>query len=298
MATVVDLIAEAKRSLKLHRRDQVLLLVLAAYAQGNPLAKCWPSYTRLQASSAMSRQQLFDSIRRLKDEGLIVVEECENDRRSHTYRLNITVPTCENDSEKPTVPTRENDNRSYIWERTVPTRGNISNQEVTSFEVTTKNTPQPPTGGARELNGSSATQPTMFGDEEPLNGKATDHGPAFEEFYGPYPKKVDKQEALGLWKKLNPPDRLKAIERAGLLKEWVASLNEDARAERTHFLPSPARFLRRRKWEDDHSGVHAWFVEWLKVRHRPRDTFFDEQYETDVERAARLAREGAARNGS
>lgn len=68
--------------------------------------------------------------------------------------------------------------------------------------------------------------------------------PTFEVFWREYPRKVDKQEAIGLWKKIRL-DEVPAI-MAGL-QRWRTSGQWDD----VQFCPSPARWLRRRKWEDE-----------------------------------------------
>ena len=68
--------------------------------------------------------------------------------------------------------------------------------------------------------------------------------PTFDVFWREFPKKVDKQEALDLWKKLKL-DEVPVI-MAGL-QRWKAS----GQWADVQFCPSPARWLRRRKWEDE-----------------------------------------------
>ena len=303
---------------------RLALVVLAEHA--NERMESWPSYELLAKEMNVSRSNAARAIANLRAIGEVSVTRGGAHNGSNVYR--ITVPE--------SAPPEATDDRPEIRTTTVlklgpsegvedspnsrtPTVLNLGplpsqfqdpyrpkNRTRTTIEPSmnhqrTKNTPLPPTGGARELNGSSATQPSLFGEEEPLNGKSPDTGPTFEEFWKAYPKKVGKKPAARHWKRHPPEQRQAAIERASLLSEWLTYLRKqdsELADERYKWLPHGSTFVNEERWQDDPSGVHSLFVEWLKLRHRPRDPFFDEQYETDVERAARLAREGAARNGS
>ena len=66
----------------------------------------------------------------------------------------------------------------------------------------------------------------------------------FDVFWREYPRRVDKQEALGLWKKIKL-DEVPAIMLG--LRRW----KESGQWDDVQFCPSPARWLRRRKWEDE-----------------------------------------------
>lgn len=71
----------------------------------------------------------------------------------------------------------------------------------------------------------------------------------FDVFWEQYPRKTDKREAFGIWAKLRlelVPDVMAGLMRWRASPEW-----EDG------FAPSPARFLRRRKWEDEPPSERA-----------------------------------------
>lgn len=71
---------------------------------------------------------------------------------------------------------------------------------------------------------------------------------SFAAFWAAYPNKVDKQEARELWTKLAPEAALVEQIMAGLARsktsrQWVKDGGQ--------FIPSPAKWLRRRKWTDE-----------------------------------------------
>jgi len=66
----------------------------------------------------------------------------------------------------------------------------------------------------------------------------------FGRFWEVYPKREDKKETEQVWRRLTVAERLAAY--AGVLR-W----RESGRWNDKQFVPSPARYLRRRKWEDE-----------------------------------------------
>lgn len=67
----------------------------------------------------------------------------------------------------------------------------------------------------------------------------------FEKFWEVWPKKVDKAEAKKLWAKLSLEQQQQCI------MAVTRKLVSDAAWKEKKFIPSPARFLRREKWEDE-----------------------------------------------
>lgn len=69
---------------------------------------------------------------------------------------------------------------------------------------------------------------------------------AFSSFWEDYPKKTDRDEALQIWKELDP-DRETVQRIRESLADWKKSgqwLDDDGR-----YIPSAARWLRKRRWE-------------------------------------------------
>src|SRR6185312_3836651 len=69
----------------------------------------------------------------------------------------------------------------------------------------------------------------------------------FGRFWDVYPKHEDRREAWQVWRRLTVSDRLAAY--AGVLR-W----RESGRWHDPQFVPGPAKYLRRRKWEDEIAG--------------------------------------------
>lgn len=69
----------------------------------------------------------------------------------------------------------------------------------------------------------------------------------FAEFYGAYPRKVDKQAALKAFASIDPD--------ASTVKAMLAAIDAQGLAERCdagegRFVPHPATWLNGRRWED------------------------------------------------
>lgn len=69
----------------------------------------------------------------------------------------------------------------------------------------------------------------------------------FHAFYSAYPKKVNKQEAQDVWKALKLDENtfkkvMEALEAHKKCSDW--------RKENGKYIPNPAKWLRRKRWED------------------------------------------------
>ncbi len=79
-------------------------------------------------------------------------------------------------------------------------------------------------------------------------GNSSAASPGFAEFWDAWPKKVDKVDALKAWKKLGHvngllPTILAAVRTQAVDNEW--------HRERGKYCPSPAKWIRGRRWEDE-----------------------------------------------
>lgn len=72
--------------------------------------------------------------------------------------------------------------------------------------------------------------------------------PAFTRFWDVYPKHKGKQEALDIWLRENPSPGL--VERILAAVEWQREQRQ-WRRDQGEYVPEPARWLRRRRWEDE-----------------------------------------------
>lgn len=70
----------------------------------------------------------------------------------------------------------------------------------------------------------------------------------FAEFWQQYPKKVAKPDALKAWRKVKPSGRLLADLMAGLA---IHKVSDQWRKNGGEFIPHPATWLNKRRWEDE-----------------------------------------------
>jgi hypothetical protein len=107
--------------------------------------------------------------------------------------------------------------------------------------------------------------------------------PGFEEFWAAWPKKVDKQEAIKEWVKLSPGAELQAVILTALQQH---KCREDWLKEGGKYILYPARWLKRRRWEDNDSASAA-----------PTETDEERDRRVRATRAAMDERYGFTRNG-
>jgi hypothetical protein len=70
----------------------------------------------------------------------------------------------------------------------------------------------------------------------------------FSQFWDEYPKKVSKKDAQSAWKSLKVGPELMAKIMDGL-REWITS--DQWTRDGGRFIPYPATWLRKRRWEDN-----------------------------------------------
>ena len=68
---------------------------------------------------------------------------------------------------------------------------------------------------------------------------------SFEDFWGNCPKKTERKDAEMLWAKLSSKDKFSAVQ--GM--KYHAAKNPQWKNKT--FIPNPARFLRKRLWENE-----------------------------------------------
>jgi hypothetical protein len=66
----------------------------------------------------------------------------------------------------------------------------------------------------------------------------------FPRFWGPFPRKVAKKDAMKAWDELNPDETLIVVIVAALA--WQTELIEDVK-----YFPYPATWLRAERWTDE-----------------------------------------------
>lgn len=77
------------------------------------------------------------------------------------------------------------------------------------------------------------------------NSKIQNYSGAFEKFWSLYPKKTGKQEAWGVWQKLNPP-----LERVLTALAWQINMRQ-WQEDGGKFIPHPTTYLNQGRWEDE-----------------------------------------------
>ena len=75
---------------------------------------------------------------------------------------------------------------------------------------------------------------------------------AFCDFYAAYPNKQARQDAEKAWVKLSPDDTLREAIMAGLIS---AKGSEEWHEDGGKYIPHPATFLNRRRWEDVYTSL-------------------------------------------
>lgn len=191
-------------SLALPATQKLVLLALADHADDRG-GNAYPSVSGLAQKCGVDARTIQRSLRTLEAAGLLAVERHATQHFPNTYRV------------VPGAALRRGDN--------MPGRQSVASG-VTSVQSRGGTVPPEPSGTIKEPSLSCASEPT------------------FAVFWRDYPKHVDKQEALGLWKKIKL-DEVPAIMLG--LRRWKGSGQWDD----VQFCPSPARWLRRRKWEDE-----------------------------------------------
>lgn len=78
-----------------------------------------------------------------------------------------------------------------------------------------------------------------------INKNSCSNEETFNQFYSAYPKKVGKLEAIQAWKKINP--KLLPI----ILNDIKNRLNNDNRWKNKQYIPNPATYLNKKRWEDE-----------------------------------------------
>ncbi len=98
---------------------------------------------------------------------------------------------------------------------------------------------------------------------------------SFRKFYGAYPKKIAKQNAVKAFNKLNPDERLlekilSAITQAKKSEDW---LKDDGK-----YIPHPATWLNGKRWEDE--------IELSESCKSSKETEFDKRDKRSMEEKA------------
>ena len=81
---------------------------------------------------------------------------------------------------------------------------------------------------------------------------------AFADFWQQYPKKAAKPDAMKAWRKLKPSGQLLVDLMAGLA---IQKVSDQWRKNGGEFIPHPATWLNKRRWEDEIQAAQSAYAE-------------------------------------
>jgi|GEM_PF-1023015 hypothetical protein len=99
----------------------------------------------------------------------------------------------------------------------------------------------------KPINQETITQEREREDSTPPNPPAKKSADDFSVFWLAYPKKQDKQNALKIWKKLNPDAE---TQRKMILAIQAQRASPQWQKDGGQFIPLPSTWLNGRRWED------------------------------------------------
>jgi len=98
----------------------------------------------------------------------------------------------------------------------------------------------------------TVTNPVMGNKSTTESTKSGREG--FDGFWKKYPRKMNRHDALKAWTELSPDKTLQTQ----ILSAVISSTRLDSQWSRENgrFIPSPARYLRERRWEDQYHNIN------------------------------------------
>ena len=182
------------------------------------LATSLPS---LSAGTGLSLQQVRTALKHLSATGEIT------DNANRRYRVITVVKYDEYQSLTDRLTVNQQSNNSQLTDNQQTTNSQLTDNQQQYNNITNK----------QGNNVNKGTIETYAG--------------GFDVFWNEYPKKVDKQNALKAWKKLKPDEAMldKII---SAIRSWKDS--EQWNKENGQYIPYPATWLNKRRWEDDLPG--------------------------------------------
>lgn len=181
------------------------------------LATSLPS---LSAGTGLSLQQVRTALKHLSATGEIT------DNANRRYRVITVVKYDEYQNLTDRLTVNQQSNNSQLTD----------NQQTTNRQLTDNQ--------QQYNNNNNITR-------EQVNKGTMEQYPAdwdFDVFWNEYPKKVDKQNAFKAWKKLKPDEDLRD-KIISAIRSWKDS--EQWNKENGQYIPYPATWLNKRRWEDD-----------------------------------------------
>lgn len=214
--------------------DKLVLLSMADRA--DEMHMCWPAVSRIAADTCLNKDTVIASIERLIQAGLL--EKKKRWGQSPIYHLigvidRHTIPVNQNSGkaefQKPGIMEAKNDTSNME----IQNSGNTGNCDAPVF---------------RKPGNSVFRKPGKESTNESTNENYIKK--LFEEFWGFWPKRQGKAEALKVFEKLHPDDALITQMRSDVSRRLATGAWLDKK-----FIMDPARYLRGRRWEDEIDGA-------------------------------------------
>jgi hypothetical protein len=208
-----------------------LVLLALADDHNGVTGLCCPSVKRLMERTRLGKTVVVQAIAELEASGVIIV-----DRKTgcgSRYRFSFRTGP---DSE----PVQELDPSGF---RTQPVHiPNPTGSDSGPVTGNNRKEPEPPTP-----KGESGELLRL----KPATGSWMSR---FYEFWAAYPKKVNKQVAMSVWRKLAPDEHITreiiaSVNRRKATDEWIK--------EGGKYIMAPDRFLRGKRWEDQIDAIET-----------------------------------------
>ena len=223
------------------------------------------SYQALADKFGLTKRQVADALKRLRDAGLITIELRTVETKAGVKLPNITYVEPVPDAIKAITfpkhgayhPTLER-NISYVQTEDI-LRSNVrypTLERKTSYvqteDITEISTEISTETSTENINNTCASNDarTCNPKEEPRNPfKNLTQQKRFDSFWAAYPKKRSKGQAERAWMKICPDEALFKEIMSGLKK---AKISHDWVKDGGQFIPYPATWLNAKGWEDEH----------------------------------------------
>jgi hypothetical protein len=224
--------------------DKLLLIVIANYVGTE--GTCFHAQKTFAEATNMSRRTILISMRRLEDAGYIRREQ--RDRRDgsrSTDLIHFTVPGFRSIGGADSAQGGAQPSR----------RGRAESAPLTTFEPTKLKEDTPygvPSGAIDEEEDFSQSVPKANIIIPPKPAKRLypkDDPEAFACFWAIYPKRQGKALAFTAWP--GALAKIKGEERPGTYLIKKAQALADNLGDEAHFAPTPERWLRQERWDDE-----------------------------------------------
>jgi DNA-binding transcriptional ArsR family regulator len=220
--------------------EKMVLLVIADHANANG-TNSWPGVETIARKSSMTPRSVQRHIRNLEERGLIVTkrqqggnENTRSDRRPNRYDIILTA------LDGVTIVRSEQDGVTNETER-----GDIQDSTGRQMEQNGV-TPVSPYPSLEPSLEPSKNPDALFAIEADEKKDELLETVTFEQFYEIYPRKASRSDAQRAWDKLKPDQKQLAMDALPIhIAYW------DRERTEKDFIPFPASWLNKKRWEDE-----------------------------------------------